>query len=67
MQKKKFLIDISATLSSYYLQRKHSKIYVRSKKSNICEEGAAHLRISFWRLLMNFKHKYLSKTAEAGQ
>ena len=25
------------------------------KKSNTCEEGRAHLRISFWHLLMNFE------------
>ena len=25
------------------------------KKSHMCEEGGAHLRISFWHLLMNFE------------
>ena len=25
------------------------------KKSHTCEEGGAHLRISFWHLLMNFE------------
>ena len=32
-----------------------------SKKSHTCEEGGAHLRISFWHLLMNLKDKYLFK------
>ena len=27
------------------------------KKSHTCEEGGAHLRISFWHLLMNLKNK----------
>ena len=26
-----------------------------TKKSYTCEEGSTHLRISFWRLLMNFE------------
>ena len=26
-------------------------------KSYTCEEGGAHLRISFWHLLMNLKNK----------
>ena len=30
------------------------KEYV-NKKSHTCEEGGAHLRISFWHLLMNFE------------
>ena len=28
-----------------------------TKKSHTCEEGEAHLRISFWHLLMNLKNK----------
>ena len=32
------------------------------KISNTCEEGRAHLRISFWHLLMNLKNNYLLKT-----
>ena len=27
------------------------------KKSHTCEEGGAHLRISFWQLSMNLKNK----------
>ena len=27
--------------------------YQKKKKSHTCEEGGAHLRISFWYLLMN--------------
>ena len=27
------------------------------KKSDICEEGEAHLRICFWNLLINLKNK----------
>ena len=27
------------------------------KKSHTCEEGGAHLTISFWHLLMNLKNK----------
>ena len=30
------------------------------KKSHTCE-GGAHLRISFWHLLMNLKNKYLCR------
>ena len=26
-----------------------------TKKSDTCEEGGSHLRISFWHLLMNFE------------
>ena len=32
-----------------------------SWKSHTCEEGGAHLKISFWHLLMNLKNKYLLK------
>ena len=31
------------------------EIIPRKKKSHTCEEGGAHLRISFWHLLMNFE------------
>ena len=31
------------------------------KRSHTCEEGGAHLRISFWYLLMNLKNKLLKK------
>ena len=31
------------------------------EKSHTCEEGGAHLRISFWHLLMNLKNNYLLK------
>ena len=44
---------------TYNLSRRnnaHSDIY---KKSHTREEGGAHLRISFWYLLMNLKNKYL--------
>ena len=43
------------------LQRvtKSQKVHISShdvlKKSHTCEEGGAHLRISFWHLLMNFE------------
>ena len=30
---------------------------MKNKKSHICEKGGAHLRISFWYLLMNLKNK----------
>ena len=33
----------------------------QNKKSQTCEEGGRHLRISFWHLLMNLKKKYLLK------
>ena len=29
--------------------------FVMTKKSHTCEEGRAHVRISFWHLLMNFE------------
>ena len=32
------------------------------KISNTCEEGGAHLRVSFWHLLTNLKNNYLLKT-----
>ena len=35
-------------------------IYI-NKKSHTCEEGAAHLKISFWHLLVNLENKYLLK------
>ena len=31
------------------------------KKFHTCDEGGAHLRISFWHLLMNLKKKKLLK------
>ena len=31
------------------------------KENCTCEEGGAHLRISFWHLLTNLKNKYLFK------
>ena len=31
------------------------------KRSHTCEEGGAHLRISFWYLLMNLKNKLLER------
>ena len=41
--------------------------YVK-KKSHTCEEGGAHIRISFWHLLMNLKKKFIiKKTVEVGQ
>ena len=33
---------------------KYSKASCKKKKSHTCEEGGAHLRVSFWHLLMNF-------------
>ena len=36
-----------------------NKSYI--KKSHTCEEGGAHLIISFWNLLMNLKNKLLKK------
>ena len=37
-------------------------------KSHTCEEGGAHLRISFWHLLMNLKNKIIiKKTVEVDQ
>ena len=37
------------------------------KKSHTCEEGGAHLRISFWHSLMNLKKKLLlKKTVKVG-
>ena len=35
--------------------------YNQYKKSHTCEEGGAHLRISFSHLLMNLKNKLLLK------
>ena len=32
------------------------------KKSHTCEEGGAHLRISFWHLLINLKKQLFIKT-----
>ena len=44
------------------------KIKCDTKKSHTCEEGEAHLRISFSHLLMNLKNKkLLKKTFEVGQ
>ena len=32
-----------------------------TQKSHKCKKGGAHLRISFWHLLMNLKNNYLLK------
>ena len=32
-------------------------LFFQIKKSHTCEEGGAHLKISFWHLLMNMKNK----------
>ena len=32
-----------------------------NQKSDTCEEGGAHLKISVWHLLMNLKNNYLLK------
>ena len=34
---------------------------MKKEKLQTCEEGEAHLRISFWHLLMNLKNKKLFK------
>ena len=35
------------------------------RKSHTCEEGGAHLSISFWHLLMNLKKQiFIKKTVE---
>ena len=39
---------------------------VRALKSHTCEEGAAHLRITVWHLLMNLKNNYLLKNCWSG-
>ena len=43
------------------IQTNHGWEKILKKKSHTCEEGGAHLRISFWHLLMNFKNKQLLK------
>ena len=43
------------------------KSLVLSIKSQTCGEGGAHLRNSFWHLLMNLKNKLFQKTIEVGQ
>ena len=49
-------------LQEHFLYNSFLKITIRStQKSQTYEEGAAHLRISFWHLLMNFKNNYLLK------
>ena len=48
--------DLPMSSSIYKL-----KTLVTNKKSHTCEEGGAHLRTSFWHLLMNLKNKLLLK------
>ena len=43
-----------------FLKRSTNEVQ-KQKKSHTCEEGGAHLRISFWHLLMNLKNKLLLK------
>ena len=38
-------------------EAKKKKIIEHNEKSHTCEEGGAHLKISFWHLLMNLKNK----------
>ena len=45
----------------------HTVDFLLLKKSHTCEEGGAHLTISFWHLFMNLKNKLLKKTVEVGQ
>ena len=40
----------------YQIKRK-----ISIQKSHTCEEGGAHLRISFWHLLINLNSNYLLK------
>ena len=44
-----------------YIKFKLLKVTSGKKKSHTYEEGGAHLRISFWHLLMNLKNKSLLK------
>ena len=37
------------------IQTNHGWEKILKKKSHTCEEGGAHLRISFWHLLVNFE------------
>ena len=55
------------------LQRinKSQKVHISShdvlQKSNTCEEGGVHLRISFWHLLMNFEKSKKSEFLKKGK
>ena len=44
----------------FFLCYYYNKKCIR-KKLHLCEEAGAHLRISFWHLLMNLKNNYLLK------
>ena len=39
------------------LRSRRKNYTINEIKSHTCEEGEAHLRISFWHLLMNLKNK----------
>ena len=41
------------------VSKNHVKMWfaIKKEKSHTCQEGGAHLRISFWHLLMNLKNK----------
>ena len=59
------LLQTMQQISKFYhilnIQTNHGWEKILKKKSHTCEEGGAHLRISFWHLLMNFKNKQLLK------
>ena len=49
------MTDFTSHLESTMKEKAFIINKTAKKKSHTCEEGGAHLRISFWHLLMNFE------------
>ena len=52
-----FFVILDHFLLFYPPNNLKNQNFEKMKKSHTCEEGGAHLRISFWHLLMNLKNK----------
>ena len=52
------VVGVSTTFSHKLF---HKFAICKLKNHNTCEEGGAHLKIYFWRLLINLKNNYSLK------
>ena len=55
------MTDFTSHLESTMKEKAFIINKTAKKKSHTCEEGGAHLRISFWHLLMNFEKLEISE------
>ena len=60
------LSEKSENLANFSRSLFYVSHHIMKKKSHTCEDGEAHLRISFRHLLMNLKNKYLLKNGCSG-